>query len=94
MSYNFEPSDTKFYIRCIKERIDEKRLEILKYQKELYRIKPSPIILLHYKRYYQLFLRNLERCEKYVNEPTITYDCLKVIDNQLVQGLNPEPISI
>ena len=93
MTYNYEPNNTQYYINCIQERIDEKRLLVFKNLKELHRIKPTPLIFTYCKRYYECYQRHLERCERHINNPKISSECLKRIDSREVKGTTPYSLS-
>ena len=80
------PNDTDFYRRCIIERLDENRLTVLKYQKDLYGRKLSPIIHTFLKRYYDHWTQSFKVIQESVETKDTEYEHLTLIDNRLVRN--------
>ena len=80
------PNNTDFYRRCIIERLDENRLLVLKYQKDLYGRKLSPVIHTFLKRYYEHLTKSFKIIQETVEQKDTEYEQLTLIDNRIVRN--------
>ena len=75
-----------YYRKCILDRIDNHRLVIFKYQRELHGRKLSPFIHESVKRYYDWLTKRFQTIQEFVDSKDTDSESLKKIDNRLVQN--------